>query len=448
MNESTRVLVALGAAIAGGIAIAASGIAPLIRAADFIAPVGTLWVNAIRMTVIPLVASLLVVAVGSTGELKSIGRIGGRTLLVFFLLLAGTAIVVMPLAPLVSWLLPQHANAHQLPIGATEAAGEITAAGQAQTFSGWLTSLLPSNPIAAAASGAMIPLILFILLFALAIAHSPASAREALNQLFRALGDAMLLLVRWVTVLMAPIGVFALVLPLAVHAGAALAGAIGFYILAYSIACIAVMLLLYVIVSLVGRIPIRRFGLAALPAQLIAFSSSSSIAALPALVESAEVRLALPKRVTGFVLPLAVSTFKIATPVAWGAGAIFVGWFYGIPLQVGSLAMIAFAAVFLSFAAPGIPRGAFIMLTPLFLAIGLPAEGIGILIAVDAIPDTFATVLNTTGNLAAAALVASSAEAETTASPSYSLLEGQQESSRPNHAMQRTAAPLRCLTLA
>ena len=289
------------------------------------------------MTVIPLVASLLVVAVGSTGDVKSIGRIGGRTLLVFFLLLVGTAIVVMPLAPLVSWLLPQHTNAHQLPIGASEAAGEITVAGQAQTFSGWLTSLLPSNPIAAAASGAMMPLILFILLFALAIAHSPASARETLNQFFRALGDAMLLLVRWV-ILMAPIGVFALVLPLAVHAGAALAGAIGFYILAYSFACIAVTLLLYVIVSLVGRIPIRRFGRAALPAQLIAFSSSSSIAALPALVESAEVRLALPKRVTGFVLPLAVSTFKIATPVAWGAGAIFVGWFYGIPLQVGSLA--------------------------------------------------------------------------------------------------------------
>ncbi len=107
MNESTRVLVALSAAVAGGIAIAASGIAPLIRAADFVAPIGTLWVNAIRMTVIPLVASLLVVAVGSTGDVKAIGRIGRRTLLVFFLLLAGTAIVVMPLAPLVS----SHASA-------------------------------------------------------------------------------------------------------------------------------------------------------------------------------------------------------------------------------------------------------------------------------------------------------------------------------------------------
>ena len=92
--------------------------------------------------------------------------------------------------------------------------------------------------------------------------------------------------------------------------------------------------------------------------------------------------------------------------VTWTVGALFVGWFYGAPLHLGGLATIAFAAVFLAFGVPGIPRGAFIMLTPLFLTLGLPAEGIGILIAVDAIPDLFATVLNTTGDLAAAALVA------------------------------------------
>jgi Na+/H+-dicarboxylate symporter len=98
--------------------------------------------------------------------------------------------------------------------------------------------------------------------------------------------------------------------------------------------------------------------------------------------------------------------FKIAGPVSWTIGALFVGWFYGVPLGARELATIAFAASFLAFAAPGIPRGAFIMLTPLFLAIGLPAEGIGILIAVDALPDTFATVLNVTGDLAATAIVA------------------------------------------
>jgi len=109
---------------------------------------------------------------------------------------------------------------------------------------------------------------------------------------------------------------------------------------------------------------------------------------------------------TGFVLPLSVTMFKIAAPVSWTIGALFVGWFYGIPLSLGDLAIVAFASTFLAFAAPGVPRGAFLMLTPLFLAIGLPAEGIGILIAVDAIPDLFSTVLNVTGYLASTAIVA------------------------------------------
>jgi Na+/H+-dicarboxylate symporter len=166
-------------------------------------------------------------------------------------------------------------------------------------------------------------------------------------------------------------------------------------------------LLLYPAVAVFGGIPISRFARAALPAQLIAFGSSSSIASLPALIESGERGLALPDRITGFVLPLAVSAFKVAAPVSWTIGALFVGWFYGVPLHARELATVAFAAVFLAFAVPGVPRGAFIMLTPLFVTIGLPAEGIGILIAVDALPDTFATVLNVTGDLAAAALVAS-----------------------------------------
>ncbi|HTK51420.1 MAG TPA: cation:dicarboxylase symporter family transporter, partial [Gemmatimonadaceae bacterium] len=123
-----------------------------------------------------------------------------------------------------------------------------------------------------------------------------------------------------------------------------------------------------------------------------------------ALVEGAEL-LGLSSRVTGFVLPLAVSAFKIAAPVSWTVGALFVAWFYGIHLGARELATIAVAAIFLPFIGPGVPRGAFLMLAPLFLAIGLPAEGIGILIAVDAIPDIFSTILNVTGDLAAAAII-------------------------------------------
>jgi Na+/H+-dicarboxylate symporter len=408
MKESTRVLVALAAAVGGGVAVAAVGNKALLDATDLLTPVGMLWVSAIRMTVIPLVASLLITGVASATDVGAIGRIGGRTLAVFGVLLVTIAAIVIPLAPTLFALLPLPSTAGARPTppaGAVEAASQLAASGQNPSFSAWLTSLIPSNPIAAAADGAMVPLIVFTLILAIAIAHSPESTRVPLVGFARALGDAMLLIVRWV-VLAAPIGVFALVLPLAAHLGSAVAGAIGVYIIAYSVLSIAVVLLLYPIVAIFGGIPVGRFARAALPAQLIGFSSSSSIASLPSMIESGERGLGLPPRITGFVLPLAVSTFKAAAPVSWTIGALFVGWFYGVPLHARELATVAFAAVFLAFASPGVPRGAFIMLTPLFLAIGLPAEGVGILIAVDALPDTFATVLNVTGDLAAAALVA------------------------------------------
>lgn len=405
MKESTRVVLSLGAAVGAGLVIGAVNSQALLRAADFIAPVGTMWVNAIRMTVFPLVISLIITGVASATDVASVGKLGGRTLIVFILLLVGTALVVMPFAPSLFALLPNDAVRPPLPAGAAQAASEVAASTQTLTLAQWLTSLIPSNPISAAANGQIVPLIIFTLLFALAIARTPAPACTSLVTFFHGLGDAMLVLVRWI-ILLAPIGIFALVLPIAARAGAAFVGAIGFYMVAYSVASLAATALLYPVVVFFARIPLRQFARAVLPAQLVALSTSSSLAALPALVEGAERELKLPDRVNGFVLPLAVSMFKIAGPVSWTVGALFIGWFYNVPLGVRELGTIAIASVFLGFAGPGVPRGAFISLAPLFVAIGLPAEGIGILIAVDALPDIFSTVLNTTGNLAAASIVA------------------------------------------
>jgi Na+/H+-dicarboxylate symporter len=373
-----------------------------------VAPIGTLWVNAIRMTVIPLVVSLLITGVASVSDISMIGRIGGRTMAVFLAMLAGATMLAIPLAIAVfSWLSQLITVRPALPPGAADAASSVAAGASAVGFSIWLTSLIPTNPVAAAASGAMLPLVLFTLFLALAIARTSPAARNTLLDFFRALSEAMLVLVRWV-VWLAPAGVFALMLPLGAHGGTDLAGALGFYIAAYSATCVLFTLLLYPVVAGVGRIPLLDFARAALPGQLIAFTSSSSIASLPALVEGAEERLRLPKDVTAFVLPLAASTFKFAGPVSWPFGALFVAWFYHVDLHAVQYLTIAFACIFLGFAAPGVPRGAFLMLAPLFLAIGLPVEGIGILIAVDALPDLFATVLNASGNLAATALVARS----------------------------------------
>ncbi len=409
MKENSRVLTALAVAVAAGIAIGASGNTTLVRVADSIAPVGALWVNAIRMTVIPLVVSLLITGIASASDVKAIGRLGARSLVVFFGLLTAMSVIMIPLAAFAFSLLPPMSGSRPtLPPGAAEAASQLVEGGHVQTFSAWLTGLIPTNPIAAAANGAMLQLVLFTLLFAVAVARIATESRAAIVGFFKAVGDAMLVLVRWV-ILLAPIGVFALVLPLTVHVGASVAGAIGLYVVAYSALSIVGMLVLCPMVALTSRIGLKQFAMAALPPQIIAFGSSSSIATLPALVESAEQNLKLSPEVTGFVLPLAVSTLKIAGPVSWTVGALFVGYFYGVPLHARELALVGLACIFLAFGVPGVPRGAFIMIAPLFAAIGLPIEGIGILIAVDAIPDTFATSLNVTGDLAATVIVAGAA---------------------------------------
>src|SRR5262249_10685071 len=269
VKDGGRVLVGLGAGLAGGFLIGASHSSRLIGLADAVAPVGTLWVNAIRMTVIPLVVALLITGVASASDISTFGRIGGRTIAVFIAMLAGATLLALPLGiGTFSWLSHVVTARPELPPGAADAAASVAAGAPAASFAGWLTSLIPTNPVAAAANGAMLPLVIFTLLLALAIARSSVDARETLVRFFRSLAEAMLVLVGWI-VWLAPIGVFALMLPLGAHGGAGLVGAIGFYIAAYSLASVLFVLLLYPVVATAARVTMRGFARAALPAQLI-----------------------------------------------------------------------------------------------------------------------------------------------------------------------------------
>jgi len=286
-----------------------------------------------------------------------------------------------------------------LPIGAAAAAAELTRATPSGVVA-FVLSMVPSNPVAAAAEGNMVALIVFTAVLAVAVSRGSAEARAPLEGFFRSLADAMTRLVGWI-VSLAPVAVFCLALPLTVQSGGSLVGAVGFYVVAMAITCAVVTALCYP----VAASGIRAFGRAMLPTQLIAASCSSSIASLPAMVRSADA-LAVPTRISGFVLPLAVSVFKPAAPVAWIVGALFIGKFYGVELGARELGVVALASVFVSFAAPGVPRGAFLLLTPLFEAIGLPAEGIGVLIAVDLLPDMCATVVQVTGDVTATTVIA------------------------------------------
>lgn len=404
-SDSTRVLLGLVLGLGLGVAIAVTGSESGQRVVAAVQPVGALWVNAIRMTVIPLVVSLLVTGVASVADLRAVGLLGRRTIAVFGALLMTSAVVSLLVATTIfRWFPEGMAGKIPLPPGAEDAARAVAESGTSVGVIEWFTTLIPANPVNAAATGNMVSLIVFTVLLALAIARLPRETRDPLVRFFAALGEAMLVLVGWVIAL-APIAVFALVLPLAAQAGAALVGAVGFYIAAFAATCAAATLMFYAVARVAGGRAFREFARAVLPTQLIGISCSSSVASLPAMVKSAEA-LSVPARVSGFVLPLAVSVFKPAAPVAWIVGALFIGEFYGVPVGARSLTIVALASVFLSFAAPGVPRGAFLLLTPLFTAIGLPAAGIGVLIAVDLIPDMSATVVNVTGDVAAATLVA------------------------------------------
>jgi Na+/H+-dicarboxylate symporter len=205
----------------------------------------------------------------------------------------------------------------------------------------------------------------------------------------------MITIIGWV-VLAAPVGIFALSLSVGARLGVAAAGAIIVYILACIVCLSAALALLYVMTSRIAGVPLRVLAPALLPAQTIAFTSRSSLAALPVLLSDAPKRLGMSPTVAGFVLPLCASIFKPNSPITWPLGAVLVAQLYGLEFAGTHLIVFAVGCVILSLTVPGIPSGGFFVQAPLYLAVGLPPEGLGILIAVDFIPDLFKTLLNLT----------------------------------------------------
>jgi Na+/H+-dicarboxylate symporter len=401
-SQAVRASIGLVLGLAVGIAISLTSSSALRSFAGALEPIGTIWVNAIRMTVIPLVVSLLIATIADEKDLAAVGRLGGRAVAIFVVLLSGCALLgFLAGPPLFTLLNIDAASAASLRGTATAGASTV----QLPTFASWLVGLIPANPIKAAADGAMLPLIIFAVLFAAALARTPAEFRLPAVSFFRGIADAMLVIVGWVLAA-APIGVFALAVTLAVRVGVGVAGAVGFYLVVHSGLLIVAGLFLYVIVRVAAGVPVSRFARALFPAQVVAVSTRSSVASLPAMIDGAERVLRLPTQITSFALPFGVSIFRLNQGVSWIVAALFIGKLYGIHLTVAQLALLAAASVAMSFSVPGIPSGGLFVIAPFFMTVGLPIEGIGILIALDVIPDLFKTLLNVTGHMTATVLLA------------------------------------------
>ena len=403
MSLTTRMLIALVAGLIAGTIAAIhrdAGGAIFLAIAD---PVGSVWVNALRMTLIPLVVSLLISVVASVPDARSTGRLGLRAFGIFVAFLVVTGILSVAVGPSLVAMLPIDASTIAALQGG-DAAAVVANAARMPSIAQTLVDIVPSNPIRAAADGAMLPLVVFALALGAAASRIRPEQRAVLIGFFRGLADAMLVLVGWV-IAIAPIGVFALAAGLAARIGLDAVGVIAWYVVILSGVVIAATVMMYAVAVIFGRVPLAQFARAIAPGQAVAFSARSSLAALPALVEGARSRLALPPVITSFVLPLAVSTLRLSSPIMWAITLPFLARLYGVELGYTQLIALVVAGILLSFSIPGLPSASLFLMAPFLDGMGIPAAALGIVIAADAIPDLFKGVLNVTGHMASAVIV-------------------------------------------
>jgi len=405
VSLTTRVLLGLVAGFLLGLALAGSGSSTVAAALlTILTPVGTIFINLIRMTVIPLVASMLVASVGSLASSGSLGRVAVRAALLALALVAVTAVATVMIATPVLGRIHIDQDAAMALRGPIDAPAAAVPAAAAPALVQWVVDLVPPNVVKAAADGAMLPVILFSALFGVALGRVVPERREAVLRVMQGIADAMQRLVAAILEL-APFGVFALAVPLASKLGLAAAGAVIAYIgLVVTLTVLAAVLLLYPVGILAGSMTPRAFIALCAPAQAVAFASRSSLAALPAMIESAE-RADMPPLVSRFVLPLAASVSRVGAAVAQPVGVLFLARLYGIALSPAQLASVVFPVMVTTFAVGGIPGGSIIAMVPILAAVNLPIEGIGILLAVDTIPDMFRSAANATGSMTLAAVL-------------------------------------------
>jgi len=403
LSGTTRILLGLVLGALVGLLVAWLDAGFAARAADFAQPIGKLWLNALQMTVVPLVLALVVVGVSAANDAALSGRTARNAIAVFALLLAVGAAFVAIVAPLLLKLLPRDpALLDRLRMAMPAAAAKT----DAPAFGDWIVGVIPSNALAAAAQSAMLPLVVFALFFGFALTRIEAARRARMTEFFQAIADTMIVIVRWV-LWAAPLGVFALVLGVCARTGSSVIGALGWYIGLQCTMYLAITLLLYPIALLFGSERLRRFVPGIVPAQVVAASTQSSLASLPAMVECARTRLAHPAASVSLVLPMAVSLFRITSPMQYLGAATFVAWIYGVDVAPAQLAVATALAVVLSLGAVGLPgQVSFMTATlPVTTTMGLPIEPLGLLLAVDTIPDVFATVGNVTADMVALGIV-------------------------------------------
>jgi len=371
-----------------------------------IQPVGVIFKSLLSMVAIPLVATALFAGLAKLGELRTLGRLVVRTLGYFW----ATSVIAIALGFAIgSLMLPQAAVSPEkqavLQAAAADPAGIQSATSGLPTGLQFLVQLVPANPFKAAAEGNLLPVIVFVTIFAIATATLPADRRAPLITMAEAATDALIRIVHWVLVV-APIGIFALVAPTAAQYGWDVVRAMLWFIAAVIIGVLVFIAVIYLpSVALIAHVSPLRFLRAAFPSMFMGFSATSSMAALPNMIDAADKELRIPTPVSGFVLPLGASINRAGSALFQAIAVLFIARLYGIPFGLGHMLQAGIAVFLASLTVAAVPSGGVISLFPAFQATGLPIAGLSILMGLDRIADMFRTMTNVTGHLTTAVVV-------------------------------------------
>ena len=370
-------------------------------------PLGTLFINLLSMVVIPLIAAALFAGIAKLGDLRTVGRLVVRSLGFFW----ATALIAIAIGFLMaSALLPRSfmSPEQQTALRAAASADVSVIQRTAETIPTglqFLVQLVPANPFKAAADGNLLPVVVFVTIFGIAAAALSVEKRAPLTTIADSVTETLIRIIHWV-LWFAPVGIFALVAPLMAQFGGPLLIAMGRFIIAVIIGVLVFLAAVYLpCVAMIARLSPLRFLRAAYPSMLMGFSATSSMAALPMMLDAADRELQIPRPVSGFVLPLAATINRGGSAVFQAIAVVFIARLYGIPFGFGEM-LAAGAAVFLSsLTVASVPSASVISMVPAFQSTGLPVAGLSILLGLDRIPDMFRTMTNVTGHLTTAVVV-------------------------------------------
>jgi len=384
--------IGLVAGLAFGILASATGSPTLLAMAEGVRPLGTVFVNAIRMVVIPLVMATVFVGVARLGDIRKVGRMGLLSMGFF----AATSIPAILIGM----------GMMKLALGFAPAMTPLVAVDQARpelpSLVDFLVRLVPSNPFEAATNGALLPLIVFTVLFAAAASTLDVDVRQRLVDFADAVSEALIKLVHWI-LWTGPLGVFGLAAPVTAQTGWAMLGNLAAFIVAVIVGLGVFIAAIYLpAVKGFGGVGPLRFLKGSLGSATVGFTTTSSVAALPVLMQEGHDNFQLSESVANFVLSLGAAINRAGSALFQGAAVVFVAALYDVPIASGAVVGVILAVFFAAMTVAPVPSASIMTLAPALDAVGAPLAGLAVLLGVDRIPDMFRSATNVLGHLAAA----------------------------------------------